>query len=376
MIGSLDDWWLLQIILVYLYVSDCVLWVNTRSVIIERTRRGCRWRWPLYDLSVGGHAPVLLNPLTPWRQVHVIEALPVTMTTDAVVICPMHNLRRSPEVADTQVGTLGWNDLRGVWSEGDRVFLKRSVPIPLGTVQGAAKMADHLRSLWRADHADRDRMLDALADDRCDTDCILALSNGDHGTERELRFASAALLVSLYGVLPVAIGVLPVLIPWVFAIAGLCWMILLARFASTARGDPRRWRHILNMLFMPTSAIRVITHLSRDRLMDFDPAAVVLALPIERSSTEVTGLILRDLLWPVRTGHEPIDRQLDSARVRLLKRLRDRFDDLDTRVEAPYPDSGCVAYCPRCQMQYVIDVRECCNCRGVRLRLWGTAHKV
>lgn len=129
MIGGVDDLWLLQIVLGLLYLMECVWWVSPRSVILERTRRRDRFRWPMADVTVRGRVPVLLNPLTPWRQRYVLEPLPFTVTTAAVVLMPMQDPRRRPEPTPTNDRLLRWDDIAGIWHEDRSLFLGRGTVI-------------------------------------------------------------------------------------------------------------------------------------------------------------------------------------------------------------------------------------------------------
>ncbi len=77
---------------------------------------------------------------------------------------------------------------------------------------------------------------------------------------------------------------------------------------------------------------------------------------------------------PMYSNNDPLRRaMIDSFRQRYLSALRLLLDhagiDSESLLEAPaQSDSTCRTYCPRCEMQFVLEEGKCVNCGGIPLQ--------
>jgi hypothetical protein len=127
-----------------------------------------------------------------------------------------------------------------------------------------------------------------------------------------------------------------------------------------------RFSQVLTILLFPPAALRYADLLSRDLLGDLHPLAVAAALD-RKTLTELARNAVVDSRrrFPNETEDAAWFRRTCEERVLLaLKRY-----GLDPRAleEAPQPEAGAAAYCPRCHAQYRSGIEDCVDCEGMAL---------
>jgi len=127
-----------------------------------------------------------------------------------------------------------------------------------------------------------------------------------------------------------------------------------------------RFSHVLTILLYPPAAVRYAELLSRDLLAGLHPLAVAAALD-RKTLTELAREAVVDSRRRVPKETEDAAWFRRTCEERVLLALKRYGLDPRALEEAPQPEGGAVAYCPRCHAQYRSGIDDCVDCEGMAL---------
>ncbi len=359
----------LYLVLAAIYLADCLVWVRTQSSVFTK-------RWRTYRRADGGalwgNAQAGLNlawPLPPLGCVFVSEPLPLALAAEGV--CNPSTRRLA-----------SWEETRRVELHGRELRLGREVLASTSSARATAQLAEELWRLASLAQAERERALDALAEQRFDAATIPARLERMRPERARLLPLANALFVYAFVALPLVIeyvGLVPTLLWTASGLLALQAATVLtfaraqARLFPGATGENRgAW---LSIALSPPGAMRSADLLSRDFLADRDPLALAAVLLPREDFERCAAERLRAARHVSPPGELAPDaaRVLAAARARELRALEAllRRCGLDPeRLDAPPERLGedCLAYCPRCRAQYLHSSGTCEPCSGVALR--------
>jgi hypothetical protein len=189
---------------------------------------------------------------------------------------------------------------------------------------------------------------------------------------RRSRWISPALLANLFVFAPGAIAIVG---GWIWPVPAALHVVLstaaavafhrIDRILHPGRRD-ERFSQILTMVLFPPAAARYAEMLSRDLLGDLHPLAAAAAL--DRKTLEpLARQAVFDSRRRVPEETEPEAWFRKTCEERMLLALERYGIDPGAIEEAPQPEAGAVAYCPRCHAQYRARVDDCVDCEGMSL---------
>lgn len=365
MSGALGDWWWLQIAIAFIYLLECVVWVPANTLMVERRRRGYRFRLASQAIQLRERSLVLINPLTPWRSVYLLPVEPITICDRGVLLAPMQQLDSA--APDGQL--VDWDQIRGVWHEGRCVHLGREIAVVAGDGRAAEALAKSVRSFWECGPVERTQRISDREQDRTDPARIRRVVLPADSELVFLQCGVTTLLVMLLLCLPLNLAVEGSARTAVLLGCLLAWLLVITTFwRSRDPGPAMEWKTLFKMILLPPAAIAAVSLRSRALLLDAEPAALVLALSDGAAPDAVERFILRDLVWRMRAMDQRASELLLLVRQRLVARLRSQHPHLDRFITPPDSrDPQSIAYCPRCHAQYVRSLSECVSCHGVEL---------
>jgi hypothetical protein len=348
----------LVLTLLVLHVLEGVYWVRRTAFGF---RRGWRRQFSVdaHDGPLGNadHRALILSPLPPLPEIHVVEDWPVDFAEDRVWVGA---LELSPEQA-RQAAAEGKEVQAGSWR------VRCSSPI------AAFALAKTIRRWGEVPADQRQGVLEAHLEQRHDPEQVNARLALYRGATRHLHVIGNLLPWLLIGGTAVFFLVpeLSHLGPWALAIgAGLLvvtWVELYRlhkKFYPELTAD--RAMKVAMVVFSFPAAARARAWLGRDLLADHDPLVVAQVLLEPEAFHHFAEGRWRRLQHPLRSAPEPGRAQFLHHQDRALRRAGLVPDDL---LRAPAKESrDAVAYCPRCTAQFREVEGTCADCPGV-LRL-------
>lgn len=366
----------LLLILIVVYLSDCLIWVKRESVAFVSTWGG-RWRLtvPASWLGNSNGAIMLLNPAPPAGRIFLSHLLPISISPHG--ICA-YNLQTLPSEARSPAQTgqfLPFNKVTTAATDGVYLLVNNEKFAKCATPGQAKTLAQLVRELVKASTSRRERMVRAWMQKQFAMDeAVARLDQGKAIIEpvQELSFILFMFLFVFTPVLMTTFGLMPLIIPVaaVMIILAVLTGIMFYRAHKQlfpAEG-PERFENLVKMILCPPVSIRAADHLTRNLLADFSPVVLASVLTGSGEQQFVRAFVL-DMQHPLtheisdetaeQTMRWAVDEQLNICMGRFLK-----SDDL----QAPsVREKHSISYCPRCRCQYVVSETDCPDCPGVAL---------
>lgn len=375
----------LLLVLVAIYLAECIVWVRRGSVLFINWWGGGRWtvRQPGGTLANQHGAALLVNPLPPLGTIFAGHQPAVSVTVEGVLDHTTACL--NPTWRPPSSGKLvRFNEIREIARDGrdlfinGEFFLKATSPFvarrlakwlrglkELPVVQRQAAIDQHLRSLF-----DEEKLRERMAAFEKRSRTLRALGNSLF----LLLYAISPLLVWRFGFLNVVWHLLAALLVHTFAI-GLLFRHQHAKLFPEASAE--RFTSFLTMLLAPPSAIRAVDVLSKHLLEDFHALALAKALLTEDRFQAFARHVLLDLRHPMYPlAEDGIAAEMDSEfRDRLRQHaesfIRDGGGNVETLLGPPMKTEAVhTAFCPRCHAQFVAIDSSCADCGGRPVTIW------
>ena len=370
----------LYILLIIVYLIDCIRWVGRASVCLRSFVPGS-WHFvaPWQIATQWRRALAFTAPWPPLGALHVIDGLPVLMGPEGITF------------ADPHPG--GWSrpgasSLHVPWSEVSRVKLvdgelcvDGKPRVVLGTRRMANSLSALLSELAEARPARRPALIEKYLEKRWDTSEIRARRRVWRTWGTPLGVASNLLFVAVFGgtgaVLFTSLGRY-----WLFVLAAgvLLWLVTavmwhLAAIRVLPPGIRPSWGRFVLTVITPVSLVRGADEIRAELYGELEPGAVALEYLSGDALRQYARWTVAELMFPLEPADGPAAAQalrdeewLRQKRLDLARTAFARANvDLDTQREV-VPTGGTRAWCPRCQTQYAVPAPTCSNCPGVPLR--------
>jgi hypothetical protein len=369
-----------------LYLSDCLVWIGTRTVLFSAPR--CRrWR-PSFGSPYAGNAAgslALLNPLPPLGTAFLAHWSPVSLSARGICDLCLQVVGDRGRPAQTGRVIL-YEEIRASATDGKHLLINGSRFAKCATGEQAQTLSRLVERVSRETAANREKVIRECIDAQFDKEAASQRLTQVRGLIPSLRWMCASFFVFLYVVVPILAHIYG-LARLVLPTAGIMLLAAVAiarRFLAAHRvlyparkGD--RVSNVVKMILCPLVALRAIDLVTLDALSRFHPVGVAGLLP-GPESTAFARAVVRDLRHPLQFDVTDPDGiaiarwyatvQLEAC-VRFLTAEDSRTID---RVLAPPSWDGLSAtYCPRCSSQYTIPAGECPDCPGVPLLPWPQA---
>lgn len=366
----------LFVVLVAVYISQCISWVPPHAFAFSRTFRG-RWVAGAPEIAFSGWKikGVVANPIPFFAGLAIAQPEPVAVTPQGILL-PGENA----ELHAASWHVVPWESIQTFSRQGDWV-LADGRRIHQAISPSEARRLRRLLASWKKQgcswavlEKEWKRRLDAkavqerLQELRAATGWVLMFSN--------------ALFLLLFGVVPVYIWAGARTVAWINLL--FVTLLMIGGSVFTFRKAYRKlypeereglFSETLTIALSPFAAMRARDALTRNLLESFDPLAVTVSLLAKADFDVFAGKTYRQIVFPLPDSpdvSEPIAqeaRDLREMRNRCrLAFLKKQVGDLARFVAPPVADSTqSRSYCPRCHAQFRLESGNCSDCRGIAL---------
>jgi len=364
---------ILFVVLVVLYLIQCVAWVPQDSTAFRPTLvSGWKLEPEGFRLAAARLRAVPGNPLPPLHGVAVCPAQFVSVSPLGVL----------PAGASPQAFQ-PFDAMRGVSAAGKHVRIAGATLLTAGSPAAAARLAAWLEKLRALAEKKRAAAIEKHLAAALDFERASERFAAFHARTRLLQWTSTALFSFLFLFLPLIVDAVGLARVWPELVAVL--LVLVALIAWDFRRAHRqlhpeegeaRWTAMLTIILSPVAAMRAQDVLFRDLFAGFHPLAVARVLCSPEEFRRVAARMLREFTFPIPgsqlAGDEPAARCDAWFRERQSAALRRFLADSGAKPEellAPPARSGpqSTSYCPRCCQQYAVLPGTCPDCGGITL---------
>ena len=379
----------LFLILILLYLSDCLIWVKRESVAFVSTWGG-RWRLtvPPSWLGNANGGILFLNPAPPAGRIFLSHLSPVSISPTG--ICA-YNLQTLPSEgrSPSQTGQfLPFSQIAAATTEGVYLLVNNERFAKCATPKQAKTLAQLIREMVKASTSKRERMVRDWVQKQFAVDEAEArLREGTTiiGPIQKLSlimflflFVFTPMLVSGFGLIPL---IVPVAVVMVILAVLTSIMFYRAHVQLFPTESSERFENVVKMILCPPVSIRAADILTRNLLAEYSPIVLASVLAVSDGQQFVRAFVL-DLQHPLKhevsdgaaeeTMRWAVDEQLNICLDQIKAGRYLKPEDL----EAPsVQEKDSLSYGPRCRCQFVVNATECPDCPGVELVAFASSEK-
>ena len=349
----------LFLIVLLVYLLQCICWVSPRAIVFalgirgRGRRRSHNFVWNAFDT-----AGLIANPLPPLAPLLVAQWPAFELTPDFIQF-------EGKDTKDAKEGDpvcIPWDKLQITHSESKLVC--NGSPAFKGSESQVLQYADLLRQLQQARRAQRGQIIQDWLRKMTNTQAASRRLRVFVRKSRWLRIIANFELLFLFLLIPLAFErfgtgilwrVILMLVLISVTVALEFWTLHKAMFPAAGG---QRFKSGITILLSPMAAIRACDSVARDLLSGYHPLAVAGALLLEEEFRRFAGEQLR----LCRFG-DYFDKQYQTTLQKVMERaIRQKEIDPEELLQPPEHESGCVVYCPRCLAQYTKQRTECSDC--------------
>ena len=364
----------LLFILILLYLSECLIWVQRESVAFVSGWRRWRLTTPSSWLGNARGGILFLNPLPPSGRILLSHLSPVSISPAGV--CAL-NVQTLPSEARSPYQTgefLSFGKIKEAGVDGSYLTINNERFAKCATGKQARTLASVIAEMIKASTSKREGMArNWIAKQYSASAATTRLQEGQ-ALIKPIKSLGLILFLFLFVLTPV-LGVFFGLITLVIPVA-IVMVALAVEIAILFRGVHRklypaesseRLESIVKMILCPPVAIRAADILSKNLLAEFSPIvlAEVLAGSGER---EFVRSVVLDLKYPLKhdlSDPSAVETIMWAANEQL--NVCKHYAKPEELLAPAQREDNSISYCPRCQCQFVIAAVECPDCPGVQL---------
>ena len=372
---ELSDGQTLFIVLVLIYLSECVLWVRKQSVgFLSPWCRRVHISTALFGNATGGL--LFVNPLPPLGSVFLSHLSPLSISPAGICALNVQALPGVGRLVQSEL-CLQFDRIAQASTDGAYLLVNDERFVKCATPSQAGELAELINQTAKASSSsDRERILRAYNSKKFAEDEARKVLLQSASTLFEIRllgsiffvflFLIAPTLMSVYGLLRLFIPV--AVVTFVFAIQ---IAVLFHRGRKLLFKGEARWDQLIIMILCPPAAIRAADLLTRDLMSNYNPIVVAHLLAGSHAHRFIRSFIL-DLQHPLshefsnEIAAEVIEWSV-ADQLRQCVAYIERKKNLKNLL-APLKATGdFYSYCPRCECKFMRGESECPDCPGVEL---------
>jgi hypothetical protein len=364
----------LLLILVLLYLSECVIWMKRESVAFVAAW-GSKWRLarpsPWLGNARGGI--LLLNPLPPAGRVFLSHLSPISISPSGVCAFNLQTLPSEARSLDQTGDFVPFGKIKDAGVDGayltinNERFAKCATPkqaralakVILATAKASASKRESMARSWIAKQFSTKEATSHLKESQALIKPIQSLSL----ILFLFLFVFTPVLGSIYGLMTFIIPVAVVMVALAVEIAILFHRVHKKLYPAESS---ERLENVVKMILCPPVAIRAADILTKNLLAEFSPIVLASVLPGSDQQQFVRSVVL-DLKYPLKqelSDANAVEVVTWTANEALNACLGLKPEDL---LAPAQPEQNSLSYCPRCRCQFVVAGGECSDCPGVKL---------
>ena len=371
----------LLLVLVVLYLSECIIWMKRQSVAFISGLGGSgRAAFPHQWLGNASGGILFLNPLPPAGKVFLSHLSPISISPTG--ICAFNSQTLPSGVrTPTQTGhSLSFREIKDAGNDGAYLLVNKEKFAKCATPGQARKLATLIGAMVKASPSKRESLARSWISKQFDASEAAARLRERTKDIKAMQAACWAYFLCLFLLTPLLVsyfGLLEVFLLIVLYIVlaaitmGTQFYRAHKRFYPEEKSE--RLEGLVKMVLCPPALIRAADLLTRNLLADYSPVVLADLFTGNRERRFVRAFIL-DLQYPLK--HEVVDETARSiinwtAAEQLRASLEyvkgGRFGDPETLMAPVQREGSSISYCPRCGCQFVVHSVDCTDCPGVGL---------
>jgi hypothetical protein len=371
----------LLLILILLYLSECLIWVKRESVAFVSTW-GRRWRLAVPPSWMGNAKGgiLFLNPLPPSGRVFLSHLSPISISPAGICAFNLQTLpfeARSPYRSGQFVPFSKVKDSR---ADGAYLIIDNEKFTKCATGKQARALADLIGAMTKASASKREAVARKWVVKQFAADDAAALLKESESLIKPIQQLGVILFLFLFVITPslaITFGFASLIIPVAGVMVVLAIEIAIMFHRAHKKLYPaessERLESVVKMILCPPVSIRAADILTKNLLADYSPIVLASVLPASGEQQFVRNVIL-DLKYPLK--HELLD---DTAQQTITWTIREqlnvcleqvkkgRYLKPEDLVAPTQREENSISYCPRCHCQFVVSEVECSDCPGVEL---------
>ena len=371
----------LLLILILLYLTECLIWVKRESVAFVSSIGG-RWRLtvPPSWLGNANGGILLLNPLPPAGRVFLSHLLPISISPAG--ICA-YNLQTLPSEArsPSQTGRfMPFSKVTRSTTDGVYLLVNDERFAKCATARQARTLAKLIGEMAKASATKRERLVRNWISKQFAMDNAAARLAEGNAVIQPMRELSLILFLFLFVLTPslvISFGLMGLIIPVAAVMVIMAVLIGILFYRAHKQLFPaetsERFESLVKMILCPPVSIRAPDVLTRNLLAEYSPIVLASLLAGSGEQQFVRAFIL-DLQHPLKhevsdeTAATTIDWTAAEQLNVCLEQVRAGHYLKPEDLAAPSQrEENSITYCPRCLCQFVVTAAECPDCPGIAL---------
>jgi hypothetical protein len=381
----MSDGFSLLLVLVLVYLSDCIIFLRRHSVALVRPWAWWSTRLPNLQLGNAKGALLWVQPLPPLGVLHETAVWPFSISEDG--ICAFTGASFTGPDRPPQSGAAFLHaDIREVKPVGNAILVNGTPFVSTLTASLATEIASLISAVAVAPRERRTQLIADAVDASLDVKAARDESAAAVSRTRGLLIACNVLWVYLYVACPALtslFGLTWLILPLVFAglLIHIPIVVWFARLHGRACPSERSQRieQVFRMCLCPPMAIRAVDAVTRHALWRHHPAAAAVALCRRPEAESLAGLTARDLRYPASMPLEGDAARIESSFRSILARRLEAMAAAEGIALRRHPDDSHVAadsraFCPRCLNVFSVETGVCQDCQNVKLEPLPARH--
>jgi hypothetical protein len=364
----------LLLVLILLYLSECLIWVKRESVAFVSAWRGPRLTKPSSWLGNARGGIMFLNPLPPSGKVFLSHLSPVSISPSGVCALNVQTLpfeARSPY----QTGDfLPFGKIKEAGVDGSYLTINNERFAQCTTGKQARALAAVIAATIKALASKREELARNWIAKQYSAKDATSLLKEAQALIKPIQSLGLILFLFLFVLTPLLgalFGLMTLIIPVAIVMVALAIEIAIV-FRRVHRKlypaeSSERLESLVKMILCPPVAIRAADILTKNLLAEFSPIVVAEVLTGGGERQFVRSVIL-DLKHPL--GHELSDASaVETVTWAANEQVKvcERYVKAKELLAPAQREENSISYCPRCQCQFVVAAVECPDCPGVRV---------
>lgn len=380
----MTDEQVLFVIICFLYITDCFLWLDRQSVaIVSSWWKKWKLEFPSVLFGNGDAGLVLLNPFPPLGLSFTCHLSPVSISP--IGICAYNSQTLRPGGKSSQSGkTALFTEVKSIYFKEKDIIVNDSKFVKCRTESEASLLSHFLSSIISAAQETRETLIKEFFQKALDHESVWRALKVVSEQTRILRLLCNLSFFFIFLVAPALVmfyGLRHMIIP-----LGICFFLLSIRisvefYASHKmlylQASEDRIGNFLKMILCPPVAIRALDVVANPLLGSFNPLNVANVLLDKIKYSVFAKEFMLDLKYPIQPNHLSDDGILimmwhNNTLFNLCKSYLDDVAKLNIDLFSPpiQTDEHSKSYCPRCLGQFTKESGECPDCFGVKLALF------
>lgn len=365
----------LLLILIVLYLSECLIWVKRESVALVSTW-GRHWRLatPPSWLGNAKGGILLLNPLPPAGRVFLSHLWPISISPFGICAFNLQTLPFEARSAHHTGEFLAFSEIKDTGTDGAYLLVNKERFAKCATAKQAHALAQVISAMAKASGSKREMLARKWVAGQFAVDNATAVLQESEALIEPIQSLSLILFLFLYVLAPVLAGVfglMPLIIPVAVVMVALAILIAIMFQRAHQKLYPsessERLESLVKMILCPPVAIRAADVLTKNLLAEYSPIVLAQVLAGSGEQRFVRSVIL-DLQHPL--GHEVSDVAAAQTITWMgTEQLHACLEQIKAEelLAPPAREENSISYCPRCRCQFVVSADDCPDCPGVRL---------